>query len=68
MLGTRVVSAPVGENTPDHLRVFRDRMADAGIRVRLPQQSKLYKLPELVKLPGKRVSDYILEARGHTAE
>lgn len=36
MHGTRGISAPVEGRTPGHLRVFRDGMGEAEIRVRLP--------------------------------
>lgn len=63
MHDTRTIAAPVEGRTPDHLRVFRDRMAEAGIRVRLPVDREAYTLPELERLHGKLVSEIIVDTR-----
>lgn len=61
--GSRTVAVPTQGRTPDHLRVFRDRMAEAGVRVRLPVDREAYTPPELEPLPGKPVSTIIVENR-----
>lgn len=48
---------------PDHLRAFRDRMADAGIRVNLPHNKAAHTPPDPVKISGQPLSELIVEGR-----
>lgn len=60
LAGVRVEAA---SGAPDHLRVFRDRMAEAGIRVKIPRNKAAHKAPEPVRVAGTPLSELIAKGR-----
>lgn len=47
----------------DDLLIFRMRMNDRGIRVRLPSAGEDYRLPEPFEVAGRLLSDTVIHLR-----
>ncbi|MBV9108577.1 MAG: hypothetical protein JO306_04120 [Gemmatimonadetes bacterium] len=59
----------VGEKTrgaPEDLLIFRARMDEYGVRVRLPTTSAGYQLPEPIKVQGEPLGDTVIHLRDRT--
>lgn len=59
----------VGEKTtgaPEDLLIFRARMDECGVGVRLPTTGAGYQLPEPIEVQGEPLSDTVIHLRDRT--
>ena len=52
------------DGVPEDLAVFQQRMADCGIKVRLPTAGADYQLPEPIHIEGEGLSETVIRLRG----
>jgi hypothetical protein len=52
------------DGVPEDLAVFQQRMADCGIKVRLPTAGADYPLPEPIHIEGESLSETVIRQRG----
>lgn len=50
---TRVRDQQAAAGQPEDLLIFRARMRDCGVRVRLPNASPTFRLPDLIEITGE---------------
>jgi hypothetical protein len=56
----------IGERTkgaPEDLLIFRARMDECGVKVRLPSAGAGYHLPEPIEIAGEPLSDTVIRLR-----
>ncbi len=68
MSRTGTLSALPTQGVPPDLLVLRRRLADVGVKVRLPTARAGYRLPEPWEMEGESLTDTVVRLRDRDAE